>query len=59
MKARRQDPAPDKLVDVKRGGWDVCEQHRDDEGDWLYYRSLRNDKKPPAASVKRRRKVLA
>ena len=56
MKARCQEPARDKLVDVKRGERDVCEQHRKDEGDWLH---LRNDKKPPAASVKRRRKVPA
>jgi hypothetical protein len=56
MKAQRRDPARDKLVDVKRGERAVCEPHRKDEGDWLH---LRNDKKPPAASVKRRRKVLA
>jgi hypothetical protein len=59
MKARRRDPARDNLVDVKRGERGVCEQYRDDQADWLYYRSLRNDKKPPAASVKRRRKVPA
>ena len=56
MKARRQDPARDKLAEVKCGERDVCEQHRKDEARWLH---LRNDKKPLAASVKRRRKVLA
>jgi hypothetical protein len=64
MKPRRQRPARDKLVDVKiipweRGEWGVREQYRDEQGDWFYCRPLREDKKPPAASVKRRRKVPA
>jgi hypothetical protein len=62
MKTRRQRPAKDKLVNVavvpwERGQWGVREHYRNKDGDWFRYRPLNGEKKPPAASVKRRRKV--
>jgi hypothetical protein len=62
-KPTRWRPGPDKLVCVKitrwgPGEWGVHEHYRDENGDWFHGRPLRIEKKPPAASVNRRRKAL-
>jgi hypothetical protein len=62
MRNLRQRPARHKLIGTKiihceLGEWGVVEHYRDEDGDWFHARPLGIDKNPPAASVKRRRKV--